>query len=55
MIVSVYAVGAVPGQFLPGAQAAFLTSASFAATAFVVALALHLRARARTRAEALAA
>ncbi len=55
VIVSVYAVGAVPGSFLPGAQAAFLTSASFAATAFVVALALHLRARARTRAEALAA
>ena len=27
-IVSVYAAGAVPGEFLPGAQAAFLTSAS---------------------------
>jgi EmrB/QacA subfamily drug resistance transporter len=36
-IVSVYAAGAVPGQFVPGAQAAFLTSAAFSATAFLVA------------------
>jgi EmrB/QacA subfamily drug resistance transporter len=36
VIVSVYAAGAVPGDFLPGAQAAFLTAASFAAVAFVV-------------------
>ena len=28
-IVSVYATGAVPGQFVPGARAAFLTSAAF--------------------------
>ena len=50
VIVSVYAVGAVPGQFLPGAQAAFLTSASFAALALLVGTALHLHAR-RTRAQ----
>jgi EmrB/QacA subfamily drug resistance transporter len=36
-IVSVYASGAVPGQFVPGAEAAFLTSAAFALVAFVVA------------------
>jgi EmrB/QacA subfamily drug resistance transporter len=36
-IVSVYAAGAVPGEFLPGVRAAFLTSAAFAALAFVVA------------------
>ena len=30
VIVSVYAAGAVPGQFVPGLQAAFLTSAAFA-------------------------
>ncbi len=46
VIVSVYAAGSVPGSFLPGAQAAFLTSAGFAAIAFAVALALHLRGRA---------
>ena len=50
VIVSVYAAGAVPGEFLPGAQAAFLTSASFAALAFVGALALHRSIR--TRADA---
>ena len=33
VIVSVYAAGAVPGEFLPGAQAAFLTSALFSAVA----------------------
>jgi EmrB/QacA subfamily drug resistance transporter len=48
VIVSVYAVGAEPGQFLPGAQAAFLTSASFAVLALVVGTALLLHAR-RTR------
>ncbi|WP_140008515.1 MFS transporter [Nocardioides plantarum] len=48
VIVSVYAVGAEPGQFLPGAQAAFLTSASFAALALLVGTALHVHAR-RTR------
>jgi MFS family permease len=38
VIVSVYAAGAVPGQFLPGADHAFLTSALFALTAFAVAV-----------------
>ena len=37
-IVSVYAAGAVPGELVPGLQAAFLTSATFAALASVVAL-----------------
>jgi EmrB/QacA subfamily drug resistance transporter len=37
VIVSVYAAGAVPGQFVPGVQAAFLTSAAFAAVALFVA------------------
>jgi EmrB/QacA subfamily drug resistance transporter len=37
-IVSVYATGAVPGQFVPGVQAAFLTSAAFSLAAFVVAV-----------------
>jgi EmrB/QacA subfamily drug resistance transporter len=35
VIVSVYAAGSVPGQFLPGARAAFLTSATMAALAGV--------------------
>lgn len=35
-IVSVYAAGSVPGQFVPGAQAAFLTSAAFSTVAFLV-------------------
>jgi EmrB/QacA subfamily drug resistance transporter len=35
VIVSVYAAGSVPGEFLPGAQAAFLTSATMAALAGV--------------------
>ena len=38
-IVSVYASGAVPGQFVPGAKGAFLTSAAFSLTAFGVAAA----------------
>ncbi|HYF71831.1 MAG TPA: MFS transporter [Nocardioides sp.] len=42
-IVSVYAAGAVPGEFVPGLQAAFLTSAAFAAAAVLVALALPAR------------
>jgi hypothetical protein len=37
VIVSVYAAGAVPGEFVPGLQAAFLTSAGFAALALLVA------------------
>jgi EmrB/QacA subfamily drug resistance transporter len=36
-IVSAYATGAVPGQVVPGLEAAFLTSAAFALVAFVVA------------------
>jgi predicted MFS family arabinose efflux permease len=36
-IVSVYATGAVPGEFVPGVQAAFLTSAAFSLAAFLVA------------------
>ncbi len=36
-IVSVYAAGAVPGEFVPGLRAAFLTSATFALVALVVA------------------
>jgi len=38
VIVSVYAAGSVPGEFLPGARAAFLTSATMAALAGVVSL-----------------
>jgi EmrB/QacA subfamily drug resistance transporter len=48
-IVSVYASGAVAGSFVPGAQAAFLTSAALAGSAFAAALLLlvwQLRARA---------
>jgi EmrB/QacA subfamily drug resistance transporter len=37
VIVSIYATGAVPGQFVPGIQAAFLTSAGFSLAAFLVA------------------
>jgi predicted MFS family arabinose efflux permease len=51
VIVSVYAAGAVPGEFLPGARGAFLTSATFATLAFAVGLALHLRARRTTAPE----
>src|SRR6478672_13001440 len=43
-IVSVYAAGAVPGEFVPGVQPAFLTSAAFSLAAFVVA-AVALRTR----------
>jgi len=45
-IVSVYAAGAVPGEFVPGVRAAFLTSAAFAGLAFLVATAV-LRPRRR--------
>ncbi len=37
VIVSVYAAGAVPGQFVPGLQTALLTSAGFASLALLVA------------------
>jgi hypothetical protein len=45
VIVSVYAAGAVPGQFLPGADHAFLTSASFALLALMVAVLATMRLR----------
>jgi EmrB/QacA subfamily drug resistance transporter len=45
VIVSVYAAGSVPGEFLPGARAAFLTSATMAALAGVVAVAALARRR----------
>ncbi|MEO9322699.1 MFS transporter [Nocardioides sp. C4-1] len=51
VIVSVYAVGAVPGEFLPGARAAFLTSATFATLALVVATTMHAGARRRSAVE----
>jgi len=38
VIVSVYASGAVPGQVVPGAEAAFLTSMGFAVVAFLIAV-----------------
>src|SRR3954447_14106966 len=47
VIVSVYAAGSVPGSFLPGARAAFLTSASMAALAGVAGL-VALLSRRRT-------
>lgn len=37
VVVSVYASGSVPGEFVPGARAAFLTSTAFALVAFLVA------------------
>jgi EmrB/QacA subfamily drug resistance transporter len=45
VIVSVYAAGSVPGEFLPGARAAFLTSATMAALAGVVTLLALVRRR----------
>jgi EmrB/QacA subfamily drug resistance transporter len=45
VIVSVYAAGAVPGRFLPGAESAFLTSALFATTALAVAVLAVVRVR----------
>ncbi|MBM6400403.1 MFS transporter [Phycicoccus sp. MQZ13P-5] len=46
-IVSVYAAGAVPDAFTPGAREAFLTSAAFASLALLVALGLARPRRAR--------
>ncbi|GAA1476929.1 MFS transporter [Nocardioides aestuarii] len=43
VVASVYAAGAVPESFVPGARAAFLTSAAFAGTALVVTVAGLLR------------
>ena len=51
VIVSVYAAGAVPGEFLPGARAAFLTSAVLALLAVTASLTLP-RAPARLPATA---
>ncbi|SED04133.1 drug resistance transporter, EmrB/QacA subfamily [Nocardioides exalbidus] len=45
IVASVYAVGAEPESFVPGARAAYLTSATFAAIALVVALATLARIR----------
>jgi hypothetical protein len=53
VIVSVYAAGAVPGAFVPGARAAFLTSATMAALAFAAAF-VALRPRLRPRRESAA-
>lgn len=51
VIVSVYAAGSVPGEFLPGARAAFLTSAAFAVIGLLVALTLHATRRRRAEEE----
>jgi len=45
VIVSVYAAGSVPGEFLPGARAAFLTSATMAALAGVAGVVALARRR----------
>jgi EmrB/QacA subfamily drug resistance transporter len=45
VIVSVYAAGAQPGRFLPGAGNAYLTSAAFALTALAVAVLATVRVR----------
>ncbi|WP_242497481.1 MFS transporter [Nocardioides oleivorans] len=45
IVASVYAVGAQAGSFVPGARAAYLTSATFAAIALVIALAALARTR----------
>jgi MFS family permease len=47
VIVSVYSIGGVPGQFVPGARTAFLTTAAFTALAFTI-TALLLRTRGKT-------
>jgi len=52
VIVSVYAAGAEPGQFLPGVDHAFQTSALFALMALTVALLAVVRLRRRTTVEA---
>ncbi|UXY24309.1 MFS transporter [Streptomyces cynarae] len=50
VVVSVYAAGAVPGQFVPGARAAFLTTAAFTLLASTLA-ALILRSRRQAHAK----
>ena len=55
VIVSVYAAGAVPGEFLPGVRAAFLTAATFSTLALLVAVfVLRPQRAARTAEPALA-
>ncbi len=51
VIVSVYAAGAVPGEFVPGARAAFLTAATFSTVALLVSV-FVLRGRRPAPAEA---
>jgi MFS family permease len=46
VVVSVYAAGAVPGEFVPGVREAFLASAAFCAVALVVATVVLRPARA---------
>jgi MFS family permease len=48
-IVSVYATGAAPGQFVPGVEPAFLTSAAFSLAALLVATLTLRRPRAGAR------
>ncbi|KAA1399286.1 MFS transporter [Aeromicrobium ginsengisoli] len=50
VIVSVYASGAVPGQVVPGAEAAFLTSMGFAVVAFLIAMVVMRAPRQSARA-----
>ncbi|TQJ92986.1 MFS transporter [Streptomyces sp. SLBN-31] len=55
VVVSVYAAGAVPGQFVPGARAAFLTTAAFTLLASTLAaLILHSRRPAHANGSVLA-
>ncbi|WP_413797074.1 hypothetical protein [Streptomyces iranensis] len=51
VIVSVYAAGSIPGQFVPGARAAFLTTGAFTLLASTLA-ALILRSRRPAHAKA---
>ncbi|WP_198545824.1 MFS transporter [Actinacidiphila yeochonensis] len=51
VVVSVYAAGAEPGEFVPGARAAFLTTAAFTLTAFVVTVLTLLPTRRRAAAQ----
>jgi EmrB/QacA subfamily drug resistance transporter len=51
VIVSVYASGAVPGEVVPGAEAAFLTSMAFALTAcFIATVVMRTSSRAEAKA-----
>jgi EmrB/QacA subfamily drug resistance transporter len=54
VIVSVYASGAVPGEIVPGAEAAFLASMAFAVVAFLIAV-IVMRAPRRAEAPVLVA